>query len=795
MAITKIPSASGLSDQQFIQVTGPDGIVSGYQYDAQTRSLYIKESQLTVSGNHGVSHIGEDLVPDATTDTPGLMSPDDKAKLDAILGTRIGIIGFQGSGFPDDGGWMQGDLLLATGSEFISIERIGNVIRFTVDNPIPLNCSTEACAQLFWVQDETEVSAIRPPSCAGVMPGVDVYGEMKIYLLPESTLIDPANPSVKLAAKGNYPSLVFKRYDDSLTPDKGELELSLQRDPNNLTQTIVGWAMTPGAGQFAECVWWLGKDTDGALIRFDLKADTEPGMLGALLYKGHLITKQMGVIVDYSSTILSTNNYICKFWDTLGSESVGDEFTAKNIWKYDDIDAVPVNVLDKTINLLEIGELVDIWYFKIGESNGEPQLRYFINKKPNLLPEDYWSHVGYVKFGDVLTARSELSASSSNDTDKSSYVSVSSERTFERNMWGITNFEVPVIAFEDADTGGVTDPIILNNEHKAIIDTSLPGLIVEQSSGDDPFSERPVVLWNRIPTNSHLIQMQIGRPSIEGYPLDILLQSPIDNFDNAYMSVVATGSFVNSDDHYILVKGVNFRDLPNRGVIRIISSGSKNQIYKYFAKALFPTADSDALALVSDTAYSGDVGDIVELLHEEYNGPCVRMMYSTVGDVQQIQFLVGTLDMSVAYQEDDTDDADDYVRGLSDGYAVSGIYTQDDVYPGDDTQPDTNVSGWALYDGGTVAGTEYWNDIEIMCRDSQVWIWWNGLLIPPSTSLSEALSSPVEISTPYFTIDQSDSYGKFGVRMWPGVKLRKISVSAKSRPKNEFHLGQLEIGR
>ena len=106
MALTKIPSYSILADKHWIQVSGPDELISGFAYDAQTRSLYGRESQVTQMGHHGVSHIAEDLVPTATCDTVGLMSTDDKCKLDALTQNRLGIVGFQGGGFPDDGGWM-----------------------------------------------------------------------------------------------------------------------------------------------------------------------------------------------------------------------------------------------------------------------------------------------------------------------------------------------------------------------------------------------------------------------------------------------------------------------------------------------------------------------------------------------------------------------------------------------------------------------------------------------------------------------------------------------------------------
>jgi hypothetical protein len=57
------------------------------------------------------------------------MSADDKCKLDAMLGTRLGVLGFSGAGMPDDGGWLSGDIILAAGTEFISLERIGMQVK------------------------------------------------------------------------------------------------------------------------------------------------------------------------------------------------------------------------------------------------------------------------------------------------------------------------------------------------------------------------------------------------------------------------------------------------------------------------------------------------------------------------------------------------------------------------------------------------------------------------------------------------------------------------------------------
>lgn len=1212
MSLNKVPSADTLSDQQFIQVQGPDQILSGFQYDAQTRALYSKESQVVLPGFHGPSHIAEDPVPNATCDSPGLMAVDDKCKLDALIQTRLGVLGFQGAGFADDGGFLQGDILLAAGSEFISLERVGNIVRFTVDAPLPLNCecflpdarvlmhngktkpikdimpgdmvvthegrpkkvknlirnmvsdhilrwevdkhsgeafgitgnhpvkslqyeaaympsgkrrksttlkesaswieakdinpgsfvarrrssdivkdvatidileylgsgfvdldglvfplrpdnncvdgqahgiprfievtddfldligffaaegcasrrnglrfsintkelvfgdigyeiiricseifglepsindrqtengkdiqihsavlgvlfrnwfdikskrhypdwvmllpshkqsriisssikgdgyitnhasrkyiqlglcsrdlidqslwmaercgwepsnpqptykngkykryrmsitdsnapdlcdilkinkndkklsrelhvnddilhrlnsvtkeyyngivynfeveddnsyivdgivvhNCESCAQIFWVQDETDVASIRPPSCAGKLPGVNAYGEMKIYLMPESLIVDPANPGTTLNTKDQYPSLVFKRYDDSLQPGEGEYDLVLKRDPNNLQSTYVGWAMTPGPAGVPECVWFMGNDNIGNRIRYELNPESEAGLLGQLLYKGHNLTKVMAVITDYTSQVLSTNIYSCKQWDTVNEVATGDEFTATNIWQYNNPEGPDsgVNakalVLDRTIGLLPIGTLVDMWFFKVAEVNNTDIRRYFFVKQPQLKDCDIWSRIGGVEFGDVLTARSEVDPSG-DETDIDAAEEVSSSRDFEKDIWGLTGFDDPLYLWDDSVTGGATEIIELNTQHKAVIDETLPGLRVEaSSSAPDPFSERPVFLWNRQKAENMLVTTEIGRPDSSAFPpYDILLHAQIDSKTNTYMKVVEHGTFADSNQYWVRIRGVHWHDMPEFGAIRILRFGdagtggapAPNLIWNYTTKVIFPSADEDTLVLVGSREYpntmggTGLINDTVELLHQEYSAPCVRVEFDIIGEEISVQFKVGTLDMSAIYEENVSDDKDDYVRGMT-SYAVSSIYVQSEFYSGAGDAPSTNIDGWIVYDGGAVMSgsqPEFWNQLEIMQRGNQVWIWWNELLIPPNPSLSGALSPPNPVSTPYFPVDLPSNYGKFGMRLWPGAKVRRAQMRAGARGYNEFQRGQL----
>lgn len=845
MSLTKVPLHNTLSDAQFIQVQGPDGLTTGFQYDAQQRALYLKESQVIYPSFHGATHVAEDPIPDATCDTPGLMSPDDKCKLDALLQTRLGVLGFQGAGFPDDGGWLQGDIILAAGTEFISLERIGNVVRFTVDSPVPLNCQCEECQQIFWLQDETDVASVRVPTCSGKLPGVNSYGEFKVYLFPESTLVDPNNPAATLNKKDTYPAFIFKRYDDSLVPGSGELEIILKRNANNKRQTDIGWAFTPGAAGVAQCVWFMGRDNDGNLIRFDLEPEAEPGLVGALLYKGHLLTKKTAVVTDYTATILATNQYTLRWWDTDNQKPIGDSFVAKNVWQYANPENAPSGqnprtlLTDSSIDLLPIGSLVDVTFFKVGEVSGEAIRRYYFSKKPSLNPNHIWSPIGQVQFGDTITARKEVPADAGSE-DKTASVSVSAIRDFERYLWGLTGFDDPLVAFDVASTFG-TELAEVNRQHRAQIDTDLPGLkVIAASDIPDDFSERPVWLWNRASVCNALVRADIGRPSSSTFvPYDIVLRAPIDEHTTKYMRVTGKGTVAGL--HYIRVAGVHFHDLPPFGAVRVLyPNENQNRVFNYAKKLVFPTvmglsgldsdgtwAGTDPTANITDgtpaqtydisspeietlvlvasiddnTTYPGAVGDIVELLHQEYNSPVVRVefSYNAATGLIEVQFKVGTLDMSLPYEEDViADDADDLVRGLAPGYAVSSVYSQSGTFTGVGTQPDASPEGFVVYEGGAQTGgtlSEYWNNLEIMLRDNQVWIWWNRLLVPPSQPLSADLDTPVAIDTPYFTIDTdvNRTHGKVGMRLWPGATVRRLGVKTQVSVFNEFVYGQLEV--
>lgn len=810
MPLSKIPPAANLQDAQFFQIEGPDGLLSGFQYDQQQRALYAKESQIIYPSFHGHTHIAEDPIPIATADTIGLMSAEDKYKLDSMLSTRIGILGFQGSGFPDDAGWMSGDLIFAAGTEFISIERVGNIIRFTVDSPVPLSCNCEACSTVPWVQDETSISAIRPPTCSGKMPGINTYGEMKTFIFPESAIFDPSNPQARLNQKDRYPSLIFKRYTDGIQAGGAEYELVLKRDPRNLLQSEVGWAMTPGALGIPECVWFTGKDTVGNQLRFDLAPDVTPGLMGGLLYKGSLITKKQAVITDYTTAITSTNQYRCRWWDTDAHKALGDVFTATNIWQYASAENPTSGmnpqqqILDISIDLLPIGTIVEVFYFKVGEVGGTPINRYYFTRRPELSPQNLWTQVGTIRFGDLVNARSDTDAAGGTFGDVASIVQPAT-RCIERTQWGFVGFDEPLIDFYSSNLAD-TEGSALNQAHRAVLDPTLPGLRImpdQMMTGD--YSTRPVSIWNRTEIQNSRVVMEIGRPGPTQdrfSPIDILLTAPIDSYDDLYVRSVSSTPI--QGYNCLVVKGANFRDLPPFGTLRILTIGAnQNKTYRYSRK--LAVLDGDQVALLADystnTAYPGSPGDVLELLHEEYDAVCVRLEFQPVDDTEQslnLQFKVGVLDMSKRYENEliGTFNVEDYVRGLGDGYTVSSLYTQEASFTGVGTPPASVPVGFVCYDGGAQDGgdqPEYWNKLEIMHRGQQVWIWWNGLLIAPSGPLSNALPFPVSVTTPYFPVPAVKS-GKVGVRLWPGATMRSMEVRTNSVAFSEFAHGQLVVG-
>jgi len=80
-----------------------------------------------------------------------------------------------------------------------------------------------------------------------------------------------------------------------------------------------------------------------------------------------------------------------------------------------------------------------------------------------------------------------------------------------------------------------------------------------------------------------------------------------------------------------------------------------------------------------------------------------------------------------------------------------------------------------------------------MCRNNQLWVWWNRLLVTPDPILNAAFETPVVVNTPYFPINSAQPIGKMVFRLWPGATVRQIEVRDQLTNFNEFSFGQLKL--
>ena len=306
--------------------------------------------------------------------------------------------------------------------------------------------------------------------------------------------------------------------------------------------------------------------------------------------------------------------------------------------------------------------------------------------------------------------------------------------------------------------------------------------------------------------------------------------------------VLVTGPFAGAP--YIVVKGGNLKDVPFEGALRILTGAFRDVIWNYYFKCAFSNWDDDCLLLVGRTnifpfdedfpigaggtgceaVWSGmeasggsEVGPtpppmaaevptnttVAELLRQDYTSPCVRFQFvvnNTPGSQSvQLQVKVGMLDMSVPYECRTVAPLDDDVRGMGPGYTVSIPMVQNGfISDGIGAGVTSTPTGFRIYTGGElpvpVAGqVEKWNDVEIMFRTNQVWVWVNGLLVPPDTVASANLPIPVAVNTPYFPIKPQIARGKVCLRMFPGASVRSMDIKDQLTAFNEYSYSQLEL--
>lgn len=781
---SKLENYTQYTDGQLIQIPGPDGHAIGYQYDQESRSFYTRETILTAGVNHGSTHISSDLIPSATPTTPGLLSANDKNKLDSLAGVRLGVLGFQGAGFPDDGGWMQGDIILSSGSEFISLERTGNVIRFTVDVPAPFACGCEECLQIFWVQDETDVNAVRPPTCGGQLPGVNAYGEMKVYLFPSNTIVNPNSTSSTLNNKGNYPSFIFKRYDDGSGANEAELDIVLKRNSNGTTHT--GMAFTPGANDDPEFQVFLGLDENGSRINFKLGPESETGLLGSVLYKGHSITKQMGIITGYESSVLTTNQYKFKLWSLENLESVGSEQTVTNIRQWNTTSDTIVTD-SSTDSVLLVGQTIDVWSIKIGSSTV-----YYCKEDPIVNTNGLWAVIGSIQFGDEIESRVESDLEPTVGSSIINDISI-----VDPNEWGVTNLDDPILLYVDDATqkpisGRANYTALIVNEEETSITRKHLEIVedIEVIEGSDVNAQRPIHIWNRTSMRDAYIEIHFARPDdvSSDYiypPIDILLRAPINVVDSKYAVVTDNGTFSGGQFNglnYIKLVGIDIHDLPPVGAVKVIhkdGSFTYGQVFSYTGKLI----DSSGGVYIAGSDSIISTGSVCELLHADYTSPAIRLNFDHDGDHDiAMTPVVGTLSMNPDYEYDNVSEVgDNLIRDFEGSPLIGSTYWQDGEAELTASEITSSEDGFVIYNGGVNVTSEVYNVMRIMTINDQVWIWWNDLLLPYTSD------------QPYFTIVDQIKYGKFGLRLWPGAKLRRFIVRSKIEQFSEFTLGQLSL--
>jgi hypothetical protein len=252
----------------------------------------------------------------------------------------------------------------------------------------------------------------------------------------------------------------------------------------------------------------------------------------------------------------------------------------------------------------------------------------------------------------------------------------------------------------------------------------------------------------------------------------------VDSFDNkyAYVGTVSTYSGTYNGKSYMEISGLAWSDLPPIGAVQVVNpyktNGDPNtnylKVFRYDKKLAFPTSNRYAVQLASIT-YSDDCSTwadcIIQLLHQEYVAPVVRLQFSESNT--KLQFITGMLDVTNPYTYDAVTHSDDMVRGLFDPIP-SRVY-------------DSTIAGFIIRDGSDVGG---WNRLRVLEDNSrgqhEVWIWWNDMLIQP-------------VSFPYFGIFPTTRYGKVALRLWPGAVLRRMSVMANGIGFSKFTPGHIGV--
>ncbi|MDP6585964.1 MAG: hypothetical protein QF535_15040, partial [Anaerolineales bacterium] len=363
------------------------------------------------------------------------------------------------------------------------------------------------------------------------------------------------------------------------------------------------------------------------------------------------------------SDVLSTNRYTAKFWSIGDQETVGSDFTITNLMQWDLTN--DIQILDSSFgSILSVGQFIDVWTIKCGVTNC-----YYCQASPILNTNGLWATLGALEFGDTIESRPE------SDTNPTSAVNdVTDVSLIDRNEWGMTNIDDPMLVFVPGagDTDGnpdITIPAagIANYTVQTIntADTTMDRryIQIDDDDGGDNI-QRPVFIWHRASLRNALIEVHLARPieSPSGSnfpPIDVLLRAPVSTVDSKYATVIERGTF-NSGQYnglnWVKLGNLDWHDLPPHGAFKVImfnGSYTYGQTFSYTAKLIDDSADFVFVVTSDPTPAQFSV---VEFLHEEYTTPAARLQFSHNVNTHDIEMTptIGTLDMSTDYALENT---------------------------------------------------------------------------------------------------------------------------------------------
>ena len=648
----QLPDIELLPDKSLVSIPVSSGLEQ-YIVDIATKTFYVKEF-IIIPQPHAQTHITSDQIPEVTDTTHGLLSTDDKIKLENSIQTTIGILKYFGSGVIEDK--QVGDIIFASDSNTLQLERIGRTIRFNLIQAPNLHPVT--VSPIYWIVDESETNlTIRPPNCNGQIPPLNQYGELHLFLLPSTLKIDPLQPTAWTSKQGPTayaPTVKFTRTLDSNSKSidgQADLEIILKKTvtfDSNGNETVTnktGWVMSNYPT--AKALWYTSIDKAQNQTTFEMSMTNS---LGYLLFNGNSVTKQMAIIIGVSDT--TQNTYNVQNWDVQNQKVIGSIYQAKNIWQYTNPTTTPLILNDSTYALLKPGTLVDIMMF-----NTMLGSQYYFSKDPQ--PASFWATESCVQFGDAYKVYQDIATSIQTIDNwgitqiedlllSDDYMMGAEEYTYEPSGIPINNTVVvksdstlPAIEVVnqirkvdiDLNGDGVVDYLDLDiimrsfgktsneSDFDPRADLNKDGVVDYKdlslfgeffSIQNDNTADRPIFIWDRKTHKNFLMKLQIGQPVSQDKivpPYDMILSGPIDRVGDKYVNVIRRGVFQTGPFaglHYVVVRGGYWKDCPKDGYVRILSGIFRNFVWRYFYKTAFSFYDSNCITLIGDSMFPFD---------------------------------------------------------------------------------------------------------------------------------------------------------------------------------------------